>query len=150
MPYRERKSLRGIICVSIAYDQHRVSKCKSKHSCSECGFHITLYYRQKGKFANALDLCAVALSPLQGQPPTHGVFTVLRKIQPLSCTSRSKTRITHSSSLGFGTIPTGSCIQALALILVACQYQHAKISKPLRAPQNRVNFPISSLDEIKP
>ncbi|GFU45174.1 hypothetical protein TNCV_4236121 [Trichonephila clavipes] len=54
------------MCLNCLSDRHTLSKCKSKHSCSVCGFRLnTLLHRQKGESANAPLIYSA--SPLQGQ-----------------------------------------------------------------------------------
>ncbi|GFY74409.1 integrase catalytic domain-containing protein [Trichonephila inaurata madagascariensis] len=54
------------MCLNCLSDQHTISKCKSKHSCSVCGFqHNTLLHRQKRESVNAPLIYSA--SPLQGQ-----------------------------------------------------------------------------------
>ncbi|GFY60217.1 hypothetical protein TNIN_447071 [Trichonephila inaurata madagascariensis] len=117
---------------------------------------LTLLHRQKGESANAPLIYSA--SPLQGQNfnPQHlkEFHSILRKIQPLPSLVPVGTKTvnsTHSIGLGLNH-STGSCIKlAQSWILVACRiYRYTQISQNrLGAPQNRVNFPVSSLDGNK-
>ncbi|GFY70977.1 alpha-2-macroglobulin-like protein 1 [Trichonephila inaurata madagascariensis] len=107
------------MCLNCLSDQHRVSKCKSKHSCSECGFrHNTLLHRQKGKSANTPLIYSA--SPLQGQelnPNAEEFHSSQENIAAsLSCTSRNKTVILPTAVVWVLNHSTGSCIQARAVL----------------------------------
>ncbi|GFY70341.1 integrase catalytic domain-containing protein [Trichonephila inaurata madagascariensis] len=142
------------MCLNCLSDQHRVSKCKSKHSCSECGFrHNTLLHRQKGKSANVPLIYSA--SPLQGQElnPNAEEFHSSQEntAASLSCTSRSKTVILPTAVVWVLNHSTGSCIQARAVLDSGSMSNIVTqdFANRLGAPQNRVNFPISSLDRNK-
>ncbi|GFY43313.1 DUF1758 domain-containing protein [Trichonephila inaurata madagascariensis] len=142
------------MCLNCLSDQHRVSKCKSKNSCSVCGFrHNTLLHRQKGESANAPLIYSA--SPLQGQElnPNAEEFHSSQEntAASLSCTSRNKTVILPTAVLWVLNHSTGSCIQARAVLDSGSMSNIVTqdFANRLGAPQNRVNFPISSLDGNK-
>ncbi|GFY66835.1 DUF1758 domain-containing protein [Trichonephila inaurata madagascariensis] len=139
------------MCLNCLSDQHRVSKCKSKNSCSVCGFrHNTLLHRQKGESANAPLIYSA--SPLQGQElnPNAEEFHSSQEntAASLSCTSRNKTVILPTAVVWVLNHSTGSCIQARAVLDSGSMSNIVTqdFANRLGAPQNRVNFPISILD----
>ncbi|GFY42297.1 hypothetical protein TNIN_214891 [Trichonephila inaurata madagascariensis] len=128
----QRKEIvqRHNMCLNCLSDQHTISKCKSKHSCSVCGFrHNTLLHRQKGESANAPLIYSA--SPLQGQElnPNAEEFHNSQEntAASLSCTSRSKTVILPTAVIWVLNHSTGSCIQARAV-----EYRYARFRKPFR------------------
>ncbi|GFY76601.1 integrase catalytic domain-containing protein [Trichonephila inaurata madagascariensis] len=106
------------MCLHCLSDQHKISKCKSKHSCSVCGFrHNTLLHRQKGESVNASLIYSA--SPLQGQElnPNAEEFPGPQENTALSCISnRSKTVILSTAVVWVLNHSTGSCIQARAVL----------------------------------
>ncbi|GFY43988.1 uncharacterized protein TNIN_421431 [Trichonephila inaurata madagascariensis] len=142
------------MCLNCLSDQHRVSKCKSKHSCSVCGFrHNTLLHRQQGKSANAPLIYSA--SPLQGQElnPNAEEFHSSQENTAAShpCTCRSKIVTLPTAVVWVLNRSTGSCIQARAVLDSGSMSNIVTqdFANRLGAPQNRVNFPISSLDGNK-
>ncbi|GFU21092.1 integrase catalytic domain-containing protein [Trichonephila clavipes] len=132
-------------------NQHRISKCKSKYSCSVCGFrHNTLLHRQKGESSNAP--LFYSASQLQGQElnPNAEEFHSSQEntVASLSCISnRSKTVILPTAEVWVLNHSTGSCIQARAVLDSGSMSNIATLdfANKLGAPQNRINIPIFSL-----
>ncbi|GFX90543.1 DUF1758 domain-containing protein [Trichonephila clavipes] len=139
------------MCLNCLSDQHRVSKCKSKHSCSVYGFrHNTLLHRQKGESSNAPLIYSA--SQLQGQElnPNAEEFHSSQEniVASLSCISnRSKTVILPTAVVWVLNHSTGSCIQARAFLDSGSMSNIVTLdfANKLGAPQNRINIPISSL-----
>ncbi|GFV49628.1 integrase catalytic domain-containing protein [Trichonephila clavipes] len=108
------------MCLNCLSDQHRISKCKSKYSCSVCGFrHNSLLHRQKRESSNALLIHSA--SQLQGQElnPNAEEFHSSQEttVASLSCISyRSKTVILPTAVVWVLNHSTGSCIQARAVL----------------------------------
>ncbi|GFT32975.1 integrase catalytic domain-containing protein [Trichonephila clavipes] len=129
--------------------QHTTSKCKSKLSCSVCGFQYnTLLHRQKGESSNAPLIYSA--SPLEGQElnPNAEEFHSPQEntAASLSCTSRSKTVILPTAVVWVLNHSTGSCIQARAVLDSGSMSNIVTLdfASKLGAPQNRINIPISS------
>ncbi|GFW44173.1 DUF1758 domain-containing protein [Trichonephila clavipes] len=138
------------MCLNCLSDQHTISKCKSKNSCSVCGFrHSTLLHRQKGESANAPLIYSA--SPLQGQelnPNTEEFHSSQEKAaSSLSCTSISKPVILPTAVVWVLNHSTGSCTQARAVLDYGSMSNIVTLdfANKLGAPQNRINIPISSL-----
>ncbi|GFT08189.1 DUF1758 domain-containing protein [Trichonephila clavipes] len=143
------------MCLNCLSDQHRISKCESKHSCSVCGFrHNTLLLRQKGGSSNAPLIYSA--SQLQGQElnPNAEEFHSSQEntVASLSCiSSRSKTVILPTAVVWVLNHSTGSCIQARAVLDSGSMSNIVTLdfANKLGAPQNRINIPISSLGANK-
>ncbi|GFY69400.1 DUF1758 domain-containing protein [Trichonephila inaurata madagascariensis] len=146
----------SIKCKIKLYIKRREGNLNVPNSTQVCegGFrHNNLLHRQKGKSANAPLIYSA--SPLQGQElnPNAEEFHGSRKITAasLSCNSRSKTVILPTAVVWVLNHSTGSWIQAHAVLDSGSMPNiiTQDFANRLGAPQNRVNFPISSLDGNK-
>ncbi|GFY23614.1 DUF1758 domain-containing protein [Trichonephila clavipes] len=138
------------MCLNCLSDQHRISKCKSKLSCSVCGFrHNSLIHRKKGESSNAPLIYSA--SQLQGQElnPNAEEFHSSQEntVASLSCISRSKTVILPTAVVWILNHSTGSCIQARSVLDSGSMSNIVTLdfANKLGAPQKRINIPISSL-----
>ncbi|GFW00279.1 integrase catalytic domain-containing protein [Trichonephila clavipes] len=105
------------MCLNCLSDQHRISKCKSKRSCSVCGFrHNSLLHRQKGESSNA----PLIYSASQGQELNTNAeefhSSQENTVASLSCISRSKTVILPTAVVWVLNHSSGSCIQVRAVL----------------------------------
>ncbi|GFY37521.1 hypothetical protein TNIN_190161 [Trichonephila inaurata madagascariensis] len=104
------------MCLNCLSDQHTISKCKSKHSCSVCGFRRnTLLHRQR-ESQRSLIYSASPL-PRSRTPQRREFHSSARKVAAsLSGTSRNKTVILPTAVVWVLDHSTGSCIQARAVL----------------------------------